>query len=419
VTGWPIEIFAVDDCSAQLAWRASPGPGLEVEVGDFSARLQASPKAMLALDRVPDGPVDVAACTGVRRYWEGGRALDPAWAGGPGSVLVEGLEPGTCYDVVAKADGRPRFLAGRLRTLRPPEGRLLSRFATVSDLHIGERRFGVMGRVRDAQAGAAAGPDGPVPYPVRALEAAIEEAAAWGAEVIVAKGDLTNLTTAAEVRDVALLFARCPVPVEALLGNHDNNSRVNVRAVLARHGTVVPWQPWARDLAGVRLVLASTAHGEERFHRGQLPQPVARQLARLAAEGGRPAWIGLHHPPERWPFPTVYPPGIPFGEGRAFAAELAKAGVASTCWVSCGHRHRNRCYRYGPVLVTEVSSTKDYPGVWAGYKVFEGGLLQVVRRTARPDVLSWTETTRRAMNGQWGRWSPGRLADRCLVHHWA
>jgi Icc protein len=68
--------------------------------------------------------------------------------------------------------------------------------------------------------------------------------------------------------------------------------------------------------------------------------------------------------------------------------------------------------------VTEVGSTKDYPGVWAGYKVFEGGIIQLVRRTSDPDVMAWTEATRRAVNGQWRRWSPGRMADRCFTVDW-
>ncbi len=38
---------------------------------------------------------------------------------------------------------------------------LLCRFATVSDVHIGERRFGVMGRIHDALEGTA--PDGGQP----------------------------------------------------------------------------------------------------------------------------------------------------------------------------------------------------------------------------------------------------------------
>jgi len=388
-----------------------------------------SPKAELVLDKAAPvlekgQPLKNLA----HRYWRGRRLLDPGFQGGPGSVLVEGLVPGQSYEVLASAEGVPRFVAGRLRTLRPPEGRLLSRFATVSDMHIGEPHFGLIGRIHDAlETGSESlsepgtsdlSATRPEPYPVRGLRAALEEAAAWGAELIVAKGDLTNRTTPAEVRDAGRLLASSPVPVEAVLGNHDNNTRVNVRSLLAHEGLAVPWQPWARDLEGIRLVFVNTAHAESRYHRGQLPLSVARQVARLAAEPGKPAWLTLHHPPEKWPFPTVYPPGTPFGEGRALVALLAEAGLQGNCFISCGHRHRNRYYRYGPVVVTEVGSTKDYPGVWAGYKVFEGGILQVVRRTRRPDVLAWTEATRRAMNGQWGRWSPGSLADRCIVYRW-
>ena len=124
--------------------------------------------------------------------------------------------------------------------------------------------------------------------------------------------------------------------------------------------------------------------------------------------------MGGPPPPTRnAPLPTVYPPGIPFEESRALLDALAAAKPATL--VTCGHRHRNRRYDYGPLVITEVGSTKDYPGGWAGYKVFEGGIIQIVRRTSRPDVISWTETTRRAVNGQWRRWSPGRLDDRCFA----
>jgi hypothetical protein len=303
-------------------------------------------------------------------------------------------------------------------TLRRPEGELLCKFATVSDVHIGERYFGILGRIRDQlepPPGEGNRPGSPA-YPERSLRAAIQEAADWGAGLLVAKGDLTRVTTPAEVRDVGRLLASSPVPVEAVLGNHDNRSGVNIRAVLEAQGIVVPWQPVARDLPGIRLVLASTAHGDPRYHRGQFPAPVARRLVALAAEAPGPAWVGLHHPPESYRFPTVYPPGLPFAEGRFLLDELARANPA--CFVTFGHRHRNRRYSHGHLPLTEVGSTKDYPGVWAGYKVFEGGIIQFVRRISEPDVLAWTEATRRAMNGQWGRWSPGRLAARCFTHLW-
>ena len=61
---------------------------------------------------------------------------------------------------------------------------------------------------------------------------------------------------------------------------------------------------------------------------------------------------------------------------------------------------------------------KDYPGTWAGYLVYEGGIVQTVRRIMDPAALAWTERTRRNAMGAWGRWSPGRLTDRSFSHPW-
>ena len=84
-----------------------------------------------------------------------------------------------------------------------------------------------------------------------------------------------------------------------------------------------------------------------------------------------------------------------------------------------GHTHRNRRYRVRGIDVIEVGSTKDYPGQWAGYSVYEGGIRQVVRRVSQPDVIAWTEMTGRALGGLWRRWSPGSLADAMLDHRLA
>ena len=45
-------------------------------------------------------------------------------------------------------------------------------------------------------------------------------------------------------------------------------------------------------------------------------------------------------------------------------------------------------------MVTEVGSTKDHPGTWAGYLVYEGGIVQTVRRIMDPTALAWTERAR-------------------------
>jgi hypothetical protein len=86
--------------------------------------------------------------------------------------------------------------------------------------------------------------------------------------------------------------------------------------------------------------------------------------------------------------------------------------------VASGHTHRHRRHQFGSVVAAEVGSTKDYPGTWAGYVVHEGGIRQVVRRVAAPHCIAWTESTRNAVGGVWGRWSPGLRSHRCFVHRW-
>ena len=61
---------------------------------------------------------------------------------------------------------------------------------------------------------------------------------------------------------------------------------------------------------------------------------------------------------------------------------------------------------------------KDYPGVWAGYVVHDGGIVQTVRRVAEPSAMAWTEHSARAMGGIYRYWTPGRLDDRCFSLNW-
>ena len=69
----------------------------------------------------------------------------------------------------------------------------------------------------------------------------------------------------------------------------------------------------------------------------------------------------------------------------------------------------------GELPYVEVACTKDYPGSWAEYRVFEGGILQVHRRVSSPDALVWTERTRGMFGGAYGDYALGDLADRCFA----
>jgi 3',5'-cyclic AMP phosphodiesterase CpdA len=358
-----IEVFAVEPTAAQLIGRGlAPGPH-EVEVDGRTLPIS--------------GPVD--------------------------AVEVTGLTPATTYDV--RLDGRR---ATTLTTLEEPPGRLVGRLATISDLHIGERRFGHWPRVRYD----GTGPDG---YPMLCTAAALDEAARWGAERIVVKGDLSHGCRRREYDLLAPLLLRCPVPLVLIPGNHDGgNHRVDDAVeCLARHGLRLQTGVESIDLPSLRLVTINTVvpHRDWGHVLGRWPQVEA---ALREAPGA--CLVAMHHQLMTTPLPMYLPPGIVFPHSARFTARIAAANPSTL--VTSGHSHRHRRRQRGPVVITEVGSVKDHPGTWAGYLVYEGGIVQVVRRVAAPAAIEWTERTASSVLGVWGRWSPGRLRDRSFSHAW-
>jgi len=364
-----VGIFAVEDTSAQVCWR-SLRPGTTISLGDASV--------VVEQDR-------------------------------PGAATLDGLPADTRLELFVRAPGGMARRAGAVRTLAPPPGELLCRFATVNDLHLGERRFGVLRRIED-QPGSRL-----EPYPLRCARAALDEAVAWGAEAIVAKGDLTYHGRPQQWAELGRLLAGVGVPVSAVLGNHDvGRFAVDGRPALAAAGIAVPHDAFSVDLPGLRVVLAHTAIAHK--HHGGVLGRQRDQIADLVAAAPGPAFVAMHHYVQRFRRPMAYPPGIPGDQSRALLDAVAAANPATI--VSAGHTHRNRRRRHGPLVLTEVGATMHYPGTWAGYAVHEGGIRQVVRRVAAPDAIEWTEGSRRALFGLWGLIAPGLRSHRCFSHTW-
>ncbi len=126
--------------------------------------------------------------------------------------------------------------------------------------------------------------------------------------------------------------------------------------------------------------------------------------------------VFTHHHFENQILPWFWPLGVQRYDSLPVLDELL--AVNPDLVVSSGHTHRNRIRRHGTALVTEVSSPKDFPGVWAGYSIHPDGVRQTVRRVADPDCISWNDRTHAAVAGIWGKWSPGGLRHRSHTHHW-
>ncbi|MDQ6782277.1 MAG: metallophosphoesterase [Actinomycetota bacterium] len=391
-------VFAVEDRSVQLAWGWLPAAGLTIEVAGVEVVLPDSAPAQLHRRGRPS-----------RRIGRGPM--------GPGAVTIDGLDPTTSYDVTLRGPGRARRRVARFTTLTPPPGRLTARFATINDTHLGDRAFGALGTITDV----IPLPPDLDPYPVRCARAAIIEAAQWDAELILAKGDLTRDSEPVEFHEVGRMLADSPVPVGVILGNHDVRHGIDGSAILAGHGIAVAESATAMDLDGLRIILAHSPMPTER--RGRLGLKELDRIVALAAGAPPgasrrpgPVVVAIHHAPQRRPVATHYPPGLYAAESRRFVAALFEANPTSV--ILAGHSHRNRCYEIDGVVVSEIGSTKDYPGQWAGYAVHEGGIRQVIRRIADPAAMAWTEGTRRALFGLWGVWSTSTVAQRCWSRPW-
>jgi 3',5'-cyclic-AMP phosphodiesterase len=305
-----------------------------------------------------------------------------------------GLSPDTTYEV----DGH------QVRTLSRP-GELLTTFCTVNDVHFGEVECGILDGLEGGPVYRTA--EGDEPYPTLMNRCAIAEMAAVGPGAVVVKGDLTSAGTRDEYQD--FLDAYLPAFGERLMhvrGNHD-----------AYHGEDFASEaPTSRTLPGVILALIDTSIPH--MASGGVSGDTLDWLDELAAGADRPVLVFGHHHP--WsPDSAARPEGY-FGINPADSERLvAVVARRPAIWgYFAGHTHRNRVRHFRPtggVPYVEVACVKDFPGAWAEYRVFEGGILQVFRRISAPEALAWSEKTRDMYAGLYGAYAFGQLEDRCFA----
>lgn len=329
--------------------------------------------------------------------------------GGPGGLCLQGLKADSHHKIGLVWTGGSTTLAAV--TLPTPPGELLSRFATISDLHLGAYRWGAFNTMIEKA-------HFETPHPYRCASAAVEEATAWGAELLVIKGDAAQHESASDFDQLGRLVDEHPeLPMLLIPGNHDVDGRGAERdsIPLTVGQRALPYTRGVDrfELPGVNVIVADTSIPNR--GRGDLDR-TAPAILEHAARSDRPVFIGLHHQLQPHRIPRHWPIGVAAAESNRFIDSLNRLDQPVT--ISSGHTHRNRSRTRGDVLITEVGSTKDWPGVWAGYAIYEGGIRQVVRRIVRPDAIVWTEYSRGALNGLWAMWSPGPLNERCLSHSW-
>ena len=315
-------------------------------------------------------------------------------------VAYDGVTVGRWTDL--EPDTEYEFDGLTARTLPRPGGAQLATIATVNDVHFGEEECGILDGWGDPIVRAEPGEP---PYPETMNGAAIAEISAIEPDLVLVKGDLTAHGSQLEYDAFRAFYE--PAFGERLLyvrGNHESHPRAPFAAV--------PFQ--TRTLPGAIVALLDTSRpGREN---GALSDEQFEQLDALAAAADRPVLVFGHH--HVWDPTTTREPEY-FGVNPTDSErliELVASRPAIVGWFA-GHTHRNRVRRFpatGDVPFVEVACVKDFPGAWAEYRVYEGGVLQVFRRISTAEALAWSERTKVMFAGLYESYALGRLEDRCF-----
>ncbi len=324
-------------------------------------------------------------------------------------VTVDGLAPDTEYPVLVEGHGGPTDeLPQTVCTLAEPRGALLARLATVNDVHFGEQVCGMIHTIPEEELGpwvrAEPGED---PYPVTMNRRAVTEITQYAPDAVVAKGDLTTLGSDEEYQTFLDTYSGFGSDLHHVRGNHDAMQD----PTLALQGA-----PYAVDVNGVTLAVIDTVRPTRAG--GQVTRDQLGWLDALARETSGPVLVFGHHQiwdlraPER---STDYF-GIDPDSSEAFVEVVARRD--NIVGYFAGHTHRHRVRRFaetGSVPFVEIGAVKEYMGVWAEYRVHEGGYVQTVHRLRSPEALSWSERTRFLYGGLYPAYSRGLLAHRSFT----
>jgi 3',5'-cyclic AMP phosphodiesterase CpdA len=329
---------------------------------------------------------------------------------GPNHVArVTGLEPGTEHPLDVSGIEPHAYLPSTVRTLARPPGRLLATVATANDVHFGETVCGATGDpAQDAKGPLFSVEPGDPAYPSVMNAAVIDEIRALDPDATVVKGDLTAAGTREEYDAFLAAYGALGPTMHHVRGNHD---------AMVDPTMAIEDAPYVVQLGDVMLAILDTV--TPGTDAGRLPSEQVGWLEEVAASAPGPVLAFGHHPV--FDVEHGIRTGKPyFGIQPDDSERLADAFGRQEHLVGyfAGHTHRNRVRRFERarhVPFGEIGCTKDYPGAWAEYRIYEGGYTQVVRRVASADAFAWAERTRGMYEGAYRDYALGPLEHRCFT----
>lgn len=373
------------------------------------------------------GPVDAEA----RILLDGESRAVSASPAATRLVRIEDLEPATEYRVEVEVAGaeptpRDRYFPESVRTLPRPEAAQVGSFATLNDLHFGEMQFGgVLNDGFENEGESSEFPrvrasDTEVPYWQFMNEDAVDDINALGVDLTIIKGDIADRGRPEQFEAARRTFAGFKAPHHAFLGNHDYYGRNQGIEVDGYSLLGQPSAPRTLELGGWHLLLLETVEPGE--HHGVFSEERRRWLEDTLADSidaRTPALLFMHHQPVPPEHSHRYPNRIGLKPAHSLGFFDIVGGHPQVKGVLIGHTHRNRVRRYaasGEVPFVEVNCTKDYPGGFAHYRLFEdGSFRQEVRRTSSERALAHSTRCRDLFGGGYRDFALGSLQTRSFV----
>ena len=327
---------------------------------------------------------------------------------------IDGLEPDSDQVIdVADPTDPGAIHEVPIRTLPRPAGALRCVVTTVNDVHFGELGAGQIGELEMGPVRRSS-PDAE-PYPEVMNRAAVAEMTAIDPTAVIVKGDLSLDGAPAEWA----AFERCyrePFGdrLHVVRGNHDSYRHQHEYTGDQRI-----------DLPGVTIALLDTAIPGSTT--GNITADQTDWLDALAADATQPVLAMGHH--QQWVDGTSsidpresersddYFGLHPDASDRLDDVAARRSSIVAYA-AGHTHRHRVRVMTGSGIPSIEVGCTKDFPGTWAEYRVFEGGIMQIVHRMSSPEALAWSESCRGLYSDfgiDYSTYALGDLDDRCFV----
>jgi len=171
--------------------------------------------------------------------------------------------------------------------------------------------------------------------PHAGLRAIVDRIMAWGPDLVMATGDLSEDASAASYDFVAEQFDRIKAPLWVTAGNHDNS------ATLARVFPHTALREPVRIHSGdwQVLLLNSARDGEIP---GRLDKEQLDVLGNLLADDPRPLLLALHHHP--WPVASNWIDRYPLNNPQALFEVLATGPDRQL--IAWGHVHQALCKQH-------------------------------------------------------------------------